>query len=148
MVKDLIKENFGAIWPAHVANFVDYLIACRNVIGDLDLLVILAVIGDRTLSQKRTDKSASHDKLFGEKEGLPEPEAINTQSISDFTGIPRETVRRKVAELMDRGWVARDQNGYFAATHKAADELAGLTDHGVDYLAKMHAVLIKLKRNA
>lgn len=146
MVKDIIKKNFGAVWPAHVANFVDHLIACRKVIGDLDKVLILAVIGDRTLSQKRTDKTASYDRLFVERQSHPEPEDINVQSISDYTEIPRETVRRKVNEMMERGWLSRDGDGFYTVTPKAAAELATLTELGVEYLAKMHAVLSELTR--
>lgn len=148
MVKDLIKDNFGAIWPVHVANFVEHLIACRAAVGDLDLLLVLAVIGDRTLSERRTDKSASHHELFNERRGLPEPEAINTRSIADYTGVPRETVRRKINELVERGWVAKNDKGHLYVTPEAASSLAPLTEHGIGYLSNMFEMLSALRPKA
>jgi hypothetical protein len=44
-----IRRNFGRVWPAHVAEFTRYLIECRKHFrDDLDLLLLLAVIGNRT----------------------------------------------------------------------------------------------------
>ena len=38
--------------------------------------------------------------------------ACNALSISRATGIPRETVRRRVEDLVRRGWVRRDARGH------------------------------------
>ena len=48
--------------------------------------------------------------------------ACNALSISRATGIPRETVRRRVEALVKRGWVRRDGRGHL----RVAD---GLTQH-------------------
>jgi hypothetical protein len=48
--------------------------------------------------------------------------ACNALSISRSTGIPRETVRRRVEELVRRGWVRRDGRGHL----RVAD---GLSQH-------------------
>ncbi len=69
------------------------------------------------------------------------PEPINLQSIADFSGIPRETVRRKLRDLMALNWVERDERGSFVATKKAAADLAPLTKIAISYLARMKAVL-------
>ena len=50
----------------------------------------------------------------------------NTYSIAQATGIPRETVRRKVAKLARRGWIVRERGGNLfvaADTHSAFTEL-------------------------
>lgn len=52
--------------------------------------------------------------------GLPRLEACNAYSLSTATGIPRETVRRKAAELVKRGWVKCDAKGGFIATPEAS----------------------------
>lgn len=62
---------------------------------------------------------------------------INLRSIAAFSGIPRETVRRKVAELVKRGWVVRAGNGSLAATAKAKADLEPLTDASIQYLGAM-----------
>ena len=44
----------------------------------------------------------------------------NAFSISSSTGIPRETVRRKVSHLIQNGWISRDAKGGLTITAKAA----------------------------
>ncbi len=66
-------------------------------------------------------------------------EPINLQSITDFSGIPRETVRRKLRDLMELGWIERDERGNFIATPKAATDLEPLVKIS-GYLAKMRAI--------
>jgi len=48
---------------------------------------------------------------------------INVRSLADSTGIPRESVRRKVSELLEIGWIVRQghrlhfsHEGYLAAS--------------------------------
>ncbi|MEN9289514.1 MAG: hypothetical protein RL317_1137, partial [Pseudomonadota bacterium] len=66
------------------------------------------------------------------------------QSIADYSGIPRETVRRKVEILVQRGWVVRDGRKYISATDKARDELMALTESGLRYLAELRASFTQL----
>lgn len=145
MKRDIIKQNFGQIWPIHVKNLTELLITFRESIGDLDLVIVLSVVGRSTMSERRAGKFLNYEKLFGEWEGLPEPEAINTRSIADYTGIPRETVRRKINELVERGWVTRDSQGSLKVTARCAKDLEATTDHGIDYLSRMLELLAALK---
>jgi DNA-binding IclR family transcriptional regulator len=93
-------------------------------------MLVLCVVGDRTLSAKN-----GPDKPQAPKE------PVNLQFIADHSGIPRETVRRKLQDLMALGWVQKDERGNFAATRKAATDLAPLVEISVNYLAKMKAFL-------
>lgn len=137
-----IRSNFGSVWPAHVAAFASYLIECRKHFrGDLDLLLLLAVIGDRTLVAKKVRKSLSYEEFLQGEYVDFQPDAINYQSISEFTGMPRESVRRKVNELIDIGWVRRTEDGFLVATKKASEELAPLTEAGISYLVQMAKAL-------
>lgn len=104
--------------------------------GDMDLLLVLSVIGDRNMSEQRTEGQRTHEELFQKWVGRPEPEDINTKSIADYTGIPRETVRRKINDLISRGWLTKDQKK-FVITKKCADDLAPLTEVGISYLVNM-----------
>jgi len=63
--------------------------------------------------------------------------AINVQSVADFSGIPRETVRRKVNALQDRGWVTRTADGRLGVTRIAAEELQGATGNTIAYLSSL-----------
>jgi len=140
VTRELVKQKFGQVWPAHVASFVDLLIEGRRAVGDLDLLLVLSVIGDRNMSQRRTAGERTHQELFEHWSGRPEPEEINSQSIAHYTGIPRETVRRKVNDLVMRGWVER-RDGALVVTRKCAEDLSPMTEKGIDYLSNMFRLL-------
>ena len=109
--------------------------------GDMDRFLVLSVIGDRTLSSRNVPKDINRDDFERLRKDTVPREPINLQSIADYSGIPRETVRGKLQDLMALGWVERDERGNFAATRKAATDLAPLTEISVSYLAKMKAVL-------
>jgi DNA-binding IclR family transcriptional regulator len=63
-----------------------------------------------------------------------DPAPINLQSIADYSGIPRETVRRKLRDLERLGWIIRRDKGYLIATAKAAQDLAPATEATQRYL--------------
>ena len=134
-----IENEFARIWPAHVENFTWQLVQCRrHFSGDMDRLLVLCVIGDRTLSARNVPDTLKSSDL-GYTNVPKEP--INLQSIADFSGIPRETVRRKLQDLMALGWVERDERGNFAVAPKAAADLKPLTDLTIKYLARMKGYL-------
>jgi DNA-binding IclR family transcriptional regulator len=64
---------------------------------------------------------------------------INLQSIADCSGIPRETVRRKVQALQRAGWVRKRDDGYLIATGQAAVDLAPATEASLKYLVAIGA---------
>jgi hypothetical protein len=135
-----IREHFGHIWPRHVLEMTRFLIACRrNFDGDIDLFLVLCVIGERTFSQDNVRETLSFEQWTSPDVKLIDAENINVQSIADFSGIPRETVRRKLHILMDKGWVTRDEAGYVQATRKAQEDLAPLTEVSIRYLSQMKA---------
>lgn len=135
--EDEIRANFGRIWPAHVASLTRFLIECRRVFdGDLDMFLVLAVIGDRTFSQRKVDPGTTFEQ-FRLPVQITTPEDINIRSIADFSGIPRETVRRKVAQLTERGWVTKTDDGFLVASLKAKEELEPLTETSISYIASM-----------
>jgi DNA-binding MarR family transcriptional regulator len=139
--EDEVRANFGRIWPAHVGSLTRFLIECRAALdGDLDMFLVLAVIGDRTFSQRKVDPAMTFAE-FQASTTQTAPEDINVRSIAEFSGIPRETVRRKVAELVERGWVAKKDDGFLVATAQAKAELEPLTNASVKYIAGMMKLL-------
>ena len=62
---------------------------------------------------------------------------INIHSVAEFSGIPRETVRRKVRNLQDRGWVERDARGLLRISRRAAGDLENATSESIAYLAAL-----------
>lgn len=142
MIDNDILENFGRIWPRHVLHLTRFLIACRqNFEGDIDLFLVLCVIGERSFSHAKVRTDLKYDEWNAQTSILVEPEDINVQSIADFSGIPRETVRRKLRILLEKGWVERDAQGYVRAAMKAKTDLEPLTLASLQYLSQMKSVL-------
>jgi hypothetical protein len=142
---DQVELNFGRIWPAHVGALSEFLINSRKAFdGDLDLFLIMAVIGDRTFSARRAPGDITYAEWQGASMPVAPPEDINIQSIADYSGIPRETVRRKLQCLIAREWVSRDDNGFVVATMKSKDDLEALTAVAIRYISKMFALFRSL----
>ncbi len=119
--------------PTHVRAFSELLIKLRAELGnDLDLVLIMAVIAERHYAgfpQPKAPTSASAAPAGT----LPTP-AINTHSVALYAEIPRETVRRKVAKLVEKGWVTCDGQGNLTPAPQAASDLAKGTAATLKYL--------------
>lgn len=73
--------------------------------GDLDQYLLYLVFLLAELQQSIAAGAPS--RSFAPRRGL------NALSLSDITQIPRETARRKLLALADRGYLLRDENGLF-----------------------------------
>lgn len=143
LTRNQLYEHFGEIWRQHNRGFTLLLVECRKLFaGDLDQMLILSVIGARTLTADRARGVNYEDFLLGRRGNGPRGR-INTQSIAESTGIPRETVRRKLQLLIDRGWVYRCDEGGFAVSDHAALEMASATQATFDYLLDVGNVMIR-----
>jgi hypothetical protein len=133
-----LKAHFGAVWPVHLVEFTRLLVHLRTRFeGDLDLALILAVIGSRTQKNIWAQELAELGQLTNVCDTNGRQLPINIQSVADYSGIPRETVRRKVAILQDRGWVTRDEDGHLAISRNAASDLEESTGETIVYLAAL-----------
>jgi hypothetical protein len=102
-------------------------------------MLVLGIIGSRHLARGRIDDLSYHQVVSGKTpEKAPAP--INLQSIADYSGIPRETVRRKVRDLERSGWVERSDNGFLTVGHRAAQDLAPTIAATLHYLATIVTV--------
>lgn len=86
---------------------VHYLVVGRGLCRDLDTLLVLLVIVQRANRHPEFARLDPTDLAEGRIGQIPTL-AVNLQSIADSTGIPRETVRRKVNDLVRMGWVSRE----------------------------------------
>lgn len=79
--------------------------------GDMVQLIVLGEIATRNVSQFfRDNPGGMHEKILDdESQRLKLIRPCNVLSISEVTGIPRETVRRKVDQLIASGWLYRDE---------------------------------------
>jgi len=70
--------------------------------GDLDQYLIYLIVMLPALARQSAPRA-----------GAPAPLGLNAGSIADITGIPRETVRRKLRAMTGRGQVRRGDDGLF-----------------------------------
>lgn len=130
-----LLEGFGRNYPAYQYAFVNFLVdhladLSRSYGGDFQQILILAIIGQRRL-----------DVLRGvERADLPAPEAmaISASRLADVTGIPRETVRRKLEALRRKGWVVQGTDGAWSlVVDEGGQDLPVRRDHAeLDWRAR------------
>lgn len=142
LTRDQLYSSFGSIWRIHNRGFTHLLIECRKHFdGDLDQMLILSSIGERTFTEARARGVSYGDFVRGTRGNGPR-RRINTQSIAESTGIPRETVRRKINVLVGRGWLDRCADGGFIVTDSAAEAMTSATEATFDYLLDIGNAMI------
>ncbi len=104
----ILVENFARDPREFQYAFVNFLVdhltdLSRSYGGDFQQIMILAIIGQRRLNVMRG--------LPGSEVPQPETMAITASRLADVTGIPRETVRRKLALLERKGWITQGADG-------------------------------------
>lgn len=109
---EAVAESFADHYPRYQYALVEFLVAhladiARAFDGDLQQPLILAVIGQVRIRPRRQAEKA------GDPSPPPSELAITASRLADVTGIPRETVRRKLKLLEARGWIARRPDGAF-----------------------------------
>ncbi|MCU0854872.1 MAG: hypothetical protein MUF63_08225 [Rhodobacteraceae bacterium] len=123
--------------------FVEHLEDVSRVFrGDLQQVIVLAIIGQLRLRATRSAVLAGEDPMAIPAERC----AIGASRIADVTAIPRETVRRKLELLEQRGWIERLEDGTWTLSYE--DEISrarkGLSDvdqRGIDRIARLFADL-------
>lgn len=91
--------------------------------GDSDKFLIMLVVAVRTTEHPLFATYAQEELLDGTIPVFPSL-GTNVRSVADSVGLPKETVRRKVGELIDTGWIAR-QDHELRFTDQAYRDLAG-----------------------
>jgi hypothetical protein len=126
-----VTQRLNRLWPAHNAGFVELLIVLRRQFeGDLDAALILTV-----LSVGARSEDWAGILRVGEGDTAMTP--TNTQSIAEITGIPRESVRRKLKALAERGWISRDASGRWQPTRASAVDLAPSSRAAIEYFVRI-----------
>ncbi len=139
---EFIMTNFGTIWPAYIDALGDLLVILRRELdGDLDLLLIMAVLAGRTRPEGWQAELKGFRALRrrpGSDEDYILHHSINVQSLAEYSGVPRETVRRKITHLEERGWVVRESDGSLSFTDKVGADLEQATKQSIDFLATLY----------
>lgn len=99
---EAFKRNYLKAQYLWVQFTTEWLAECSKAFGgDLQLMVILSLIGQVTLERAIAAEGRLDDLSRT---------GINASRISDVTGIPRETVRRKLLQLEQKGWIESDSH--------------------------------------
>lgn len=104
-------QNAVAVIMAHF--FLRYLNHLyREFEGDLVLPIVLGEIAHHNIFRFYSRKGRSvevREQSMADSEQMKYLEPTNAFSISQATGIPRETVRRKIDKLENKGWVIKNE---------------------------------------
>ncbi len=150
MLSDEIQSQIIRIEEAFIDNYITaqyYWVqflsehiadSSRQFGGDLQMMLILAVIGQCVLAQIRGGD-------FGVT-GPEEPAGISATRLADITGIPRQTVRRKLMALAGKGWIVQKGDGSWVIAFddqgaRAARDLNDLDRRGIQRIARLTAQL-------
>jgi hypothetical protein len=103
----LVTEHYPAIAAELLKPLIHLLSIARDACGgDAEKYLILLVVNLR--STEHPDFQAStQDGLRNHADPVLPGLGTNVRSLSESLNIPRETARRKVAELIETGWIAR-----------------------------------------
>ena len=143
---DAIRTALEARYPAYQYCMVEFLTEhladlARVFDGDLQEALVLATIGQlRLRAHMEQTKAAS-----GAAPRSSNP-SISASRIADVTGIPRQTVRRKLQALEDRGWIERDSDASFSLIVRdgvsvARQKLDPLDRRSIDRAARLFCAL-------
>ena len=105
----LLQENYPSVASELLRPLLSVFSTAREICdGDLDKYLILLALAMR-VSQHPEFKTLDHDRIMaGEPAVLPSLGA-NIRSIAVSIGIPKETARRKMVELVNAGWLVRQR---------------------------------------
>lgn len=111
---DGITLAFESFYLDYQYVFVEFLIghmvdAATVFDGDYQEMLVLAVLGQARLGAVRAAANSDFTVLDVDAAA----ESTNASRIADITRIPRQTVRRKLASLMERGWIECDEAGAY-----------------------------------
>ena len=138
-------ERYGDVHPKILRHLIAWVLLMRESFdGDLDLMVVLAVIGDRALKDPSV-RGYSYQGLIDRKPVATRIPLTNRKSIADSTGIPRETVRRKVATLIARGWVEELPDGSLIPALASKTDLYATTLRSFEVLGRLAEALRALE---
>jgi len=120
---DLVSANYALVARDLIAPLLELLRLSRLCTGDIESYLIILVIGVRVAEDPRF-RSSTVDELV-KLEDLPS-RGTNIRSIAASLDMPRETVRRKVAELTEAGWVVRREGGDLTLSAQIFADMAQL----------------------
>ena len=109
-LRRLVAENYPVIARSLLRPLLHLLSTSREACsGDIDKFMIMVVVAIRTTEHESFASFTPAQLMSGDLPVFPTL-GTNVRSIADSTGTPKETVRRKVGELIEAGWISRQAN--------------------------------------
>ena len=144
-VPKLLHDQYHRVASEIISPIVELLtIARAECGGDLDKFLIILVIALRTTDAAPTRDLRLDEILRGGVERYPSL-YTNVRSVAESTGVPRETVRRKVAALVAAGWVSRTGDDLSLTPH-ASKELTNVRQAMFTLARDLHRVVNRVSR--
>jgi hypothetical protein len=116
--------------------------------GDLLLPIVLGEIAHHNIARFHSSGGKCLDIRDRLKTGIDRLQNLtptNAYSISEATGIPRETVRRKVDKLVLRGWLVKNARGELTVSETVGNHfMEGFNIKLLDELLKASDCLLEL----
>jgi hypothetical protein len=111
--------------------------------GDMVAALVMGELAHRNveawLAQPQNPEGPLYDPDPERRERVLRP--CNALSIAEACKLPRETVRRKVVHLIERGFVYRSAEGHLYLTHDVGDHFEDMTAQIVEHLLLTAAAL-------
>jgi hypothetical protein len=124
-LRQLVADNYPVIAHGLLRPLLDVFSVSRGACGgDIDKFLIMLVVAIRTTEHKLFATYSQAQLLSGEIPVFPSL-GTNVRSVADSIGAAKETIRRKVGELVEAGWIAR-QGNELRFTTLAYQQLAGV----------------------
>ncbi|MCR5877814.1 hypothetical protein [Phenylobacterium sp. J367] len=138
-----VHESYPAIAPDLLEPILRFMTVGRSITGgDTDKITILLVVAVRSTQHPDFATFTTEELKAGRVPVLPSL-GINIRSIADSTGMPRESVRRKVSELVEAGWLVKHGNQihYTATAYMQVEPARSALE---DMAVRFHEVVRKL----
>jgi hypothetical protein len=139
-VEAAFSESYLDFQYCFVDFFVDHLgDLSREFGGDLQQMIVLAVVGQARIRAVREAVGQGADPAQATR-------GVSASRLGDITGVPRQTVRRKLAALRARGWVVQLPDGSWSiagdgGAGSVRDSLAAVDGRAIARVARLFADL-------
>jgi hypothetical protein len=142
-IRKLYEADFAAAQSVWVEAFLELLVAMRKRFGsDIDSIILLSAIGQQMLADP--DMPALSHAAMERASARKWRYATNLDALARATGIPRETVRRKINALEADGLVNRLPDQTVVIGPGAAHQLAPLTQATITMLDRIFSGYTRL----
>lgn len=136
--------HFGAFYLQHLRDVY------RDFSGDILTAMVLGEIAHQNMAKIKSSGKYDREQILDilKNPQAPQISPCNAYSLAASIGIPRETVRRKVAKLEKEGLLTiNDKSEFFITEKVSCDALKNITYKGVHNLIKTYDSMVDFLKN-